>query len=118
MICFCATDNPEFALYFGIKQNWNIDEIKIYQVKMQSYHCAPFAIVHATQRALEKGNDVSNLVDEYWNPSKSNWKFYEYFGLKMTIIEQIEQPSINQFVMKEQYYADFKKAQSLNFESS
>jgi len=70
------------------------------------------AIVHATQQRLEKSENISALVSEYWLP-KLSWHYFECFGPRMTIIARISAPSINEFVMDLIYERDADTAARL-----
>lgn len=111
-ICLFAADDPEFAYLFAIKQQWPRDRIRLYEVVMNVFQRAPMAIVHATQRRLEKAGNIDALVLEYWSPTKP-WKYFEYFGPQMTIVGQRVAPTINEILLSFNYQDDIAIAASM-----
>ncbi|MEK7234991.1 MAG: hypothetical protein AAB242_00110 [Nitrospirota bacterium] len=111
-ICLCATDSLAFAYLFAIKQQWPSDRIRLYEVNMKNFHRAPMAIVHAIQRRLEKSEDISALLSEYWSP-KHTWHYFECIGPEMEIIGPISAPCINEIVMSLNYQGDANAAACL-----
>lgn len=111
-ICLCATDDLEFAYLFAMKQQWTTNRIKLYEVKMDKFHRAPMAIVHAVQRRLENSEDVSTLLSEYWSP-KHAWHYFECIGPEMEIVSLVGTPYINEIVMSLNYQGDASAAARL-----
>lgn len=111
-ICLCATDDLAFAYLFAIKQRWPTNGIKLYEVKMDKFHRAPMAIVHAIQRRLENSQDISALLFEYWSPKK-RWHYFECIGPQMEIISPVSAPYLNEMVMSINYQDDAYAASSL-----
>ena len=70
------------------------------------------AIVHAIQRRIEKSNDISALLCEYWSP-KHNWNYFECIGPEMEIITPTSAPNINEIVMNLNYQGDANAATRL-----
>lgn len=86
--------------------------IRLYEVKMKSFHRAPMAIVHAILRRLEQSKDISALLSEYWSP-KRTWHYFECIGPEMEIIGSITVPCIDIIVMTLNYQADARAASCL-----
>lgn len=108
-ICLCATDDLSFAYLFAIKQNWPRNEIRIYKVNMDKFHKAPMAIVHAVQRRIEKSEDISALLSEYWSPTHK-WNYSECIGPQMEIVSKVSAPNIDEIIMNITYQVDSDKA--------
>ena len=111
-ICLCATDELGFAYLFAMKQKWPINRLRLYEVKMEKFHRAPMAIVHAIQRRLENSEDASALLSEYWSP-KNAWHYFEYIGPEMEILGSVGHPSINEVVMLLNYQGDISTAKRM-----
>lgn len=111
-ICLCATDDLAFAYLFAIKQQWPSNGIRLYEVKMDKFHRAPMAIVHAIQRRLESSKDISALLSEYWSPTLK-WHYFECIGPQMEIVGSVSAPSINEILMGLNYQGDANAAAGL-----
>jgi hypothetical protein len=112
-VCVFASESAKFATYYLLKQNVAAEWIKLYEVEMVESRKAPFAIVHALSRCLEKKQDASRLIDEYWHPQKS-WNSYELFGPCMKVKSKLEQlPELNLTLLKFDYDGDASTAKGL-----
>ena len=109
---YCA-DSDQFAVYFLMMENVLKEDIKLYKVKVKSFHKAPFAITHVIEGKLNKSEDVSNLIKEYWFPSK-NWHFYEYLTMEFEVIAIIDLPWVDQIVISHQGGLDNAMAKTIS----
>jgi hypothetical protein len=110
--CLFATDDLAFCYFFALRQQRDPSQIKIYEVEMDTYHQAPFAIVHWLQKRIQGGGALGRLTSEYWNPAEP-WKFWEFFGPTMTVSRQVGAPAINQVMMLIKYQTESDRASSL-----
>ena len=87
-LCRFAADSIVTASYYLTKQIKDTNaQIRVYLVEMNSYHRAPFRLIHEIGKRLQKRQDVTKLIEEYWNPQNS-WKFYEYFGPSFRVLSE------------------------------
>jgi hypothetical protein len=108
-VCVFASDNSEFAAFFLLRQQVPSAQIRLYEVEMPTNWRAPFALVHALQRRLEKSQVGSALVAEYWKPVMS-WKFWEVFGPEMRINRLVATPRVNEVLLFNSYLAEVDHA--------
>ena len=109
---YCS-DDPEFAVFFLMKQKVSVEDIKLYKVQALNFHKAPFAITHAVQRRIEKHENIESLVSEYWNPILK-WSYYEFLTLEFTIQEILNTPEVNETIISVRYGNDSEQAQKIS----
>ena len=108
-ICLFATDDLEFAYFFALRQRWPSNSIRLYEVKMETFHRGPMAIVHAIDSHIKESKNTSELLAEYWAP-QHKWHYFECVGPEMEIVGSVEVPSINEIIMSLNYQGDANKA--------
>ncbi len=111
--CVFATENAAFAVLYQLGQQIELEKIRLYRVELQQSVHAPFAAIHRIERLLSEGASAAALIAEYWNPTLA-WKFFEYFGPSMVVMERVDLPIINEFVMRISYGRDFDLASTFS----
>ena len=108
--CFFAAESADFALLFASMQ-WK-GPTNLYAVEMDLHGKGPYALVHAISRALDGGKLPSPAVDEYWSP-KQEWRFYEYFGPTMKIVERLDADTFGTYAAYIRFQRDFDIAKEV-----
>jgi hypothetical protein len=102
---YCA-DSPEFAVYYQIKQGRDVNDVNLYQVKVDKPCKTVFAITNAIENKLNNNEDIEALIKEYWSPTMQ-WKVYEYLASSFEVVKKIDIPRINEIAMFQIYQNDF-----------
>ena len=65
-----------------------------YKVSMKNFWRAPMALVGFLEKFKESSDQdlLKQIAREYWEPTLS-WKFFEYLGRSITIIEKVPTPN-------------------------
>ncbi|WP_072055727.1 hypothetical protein [Aliivibrio fischeri] len=108
-----VTDDPDFAVYYLMKEGVPLSDIMLYEVTPQTPYKSPFAVTNQVHVRLNSNRCVSNLVNEYWNPSK-NWSFYEYLTGSFDVVKQIELPNIDEGFLSLMYNSDVIIAEGIS----
>jgi len=93
-----CTDSPEFAVYYLRMQEVDINQINLYRVHVSAHHKAPFSITHVLENKIKANIDVTELINEYWSPSK-DWNYYEYLTEEFEVKEIIDKPKLNEILI-------------------
>ena len=111
-ICLFATEDPELAVGYLAGQRVEQADMRLYEVSMDDYHRAPFALIHRISKRLDGHLLVTPLLNEYWKPLMK-WNFYEVFSHQMKVVREVAIPQNNQVVFKIKYQADFDQANNM-----
>jgi hypothetical protein len=50
------------------------------------------ALIDAARRNRGRPDALRELVEEYWQPTRG-WRFWEYLGRSITVVEKLDLPS-------------------------
>ena len=110
---FATGDPADSIKYPKLQQNFGSQPIYLYRVDMPSPHRHPMALVDAVKRNQAEPNRLMEIVEEYWQSSRT-WLFWEYLDCSMTIIETLCEPDFTMVAgAGHRYLADRNLAERL-----
>lgn len=98
--CIYAFDKPGHCLAFN-----NKPDLHCYLVDMNAYGGFPMVLTDKMRRVGQNYERIGELVNEYWHPTRK-WRFNEYLGEKIVIIEEIAPKKMLCVASKMQYDCD------------
>lgn len=99
--CIYAFDTLAHCAVFIGENN---KDINFYMVELNSENPHPMCLTDAIRKATSIR--MQNIMkEEYWHPTRE-WKFNEYLGTEMTILEKIERVPAGFFLIQDDYLSD------------
>lgn len=85
----------------------NDDRFNFYEVELNSKNPHPMCLTDGIKEA--SSTQLCQIMrEEYWHPTRE-WKFNEYLGTEMIIIEKIEQIPCGFFLIQDDYMNDIRQ---------
>ena len=108
---FASKEESDCAVY--LKNPGYTGSLFIYKVRLPVAFSHPMALVDRIKKHLGNDGFLKQIAEEYWYPSK-DWKYFEFLGDSMEIIEQVAVPNNNMLSgAKVRYGSDRDLAQKI-----
>ena len=89
---FAGADGADCVKFLVAQRGYDHKPIHLYRVEMPAPAPHPMALIDAARRNRGRVDALGEIVEEYWEPIRA-WRFWEYLGCAMTVVEKLELPS-------------------------
>jgi len=89
---FAGADGADCVKFLMVQRGYDNEPIHLYRVGMPAAARHPMALIDAAGRNRGRPEALREIVEEYWQPTRG-WRFWEYLGQTMTVVEKLEIPS-------------------------
>lgn len=88
---FAGADAADCVQFLRAQRDYDNVPVHLYRVDMPVSGHHPMALVDAVRRKAGHTNIIDKIVEEYWQPTLK-WRFWEYLGQTMTVVEELPLP--------------------------
>jgi len=89
---FAGADGADCVKFLVAQRGYDNEPIHLYRVVMPASARHPMALIDAARRNRGRPDALRKIVEEYWQPTR-DWRFWEYLGQSMRVVEKLDLPS-------------------------
>jgi hypothetical protein len=89
---FAGADGADCVKFLLPQRGYDNEPMHLYRVEMPMSAGHPMALIDAARRNRGRPDVLREIVEEYWQPTRG-WRFREYLGQRMTVVEELDLPS-------------------------
>lgn len=89
---FAGANGADCVKFLVAQQGYDNEPVHLYRVEMPASVRHPMALIDAARRNWGRPDALRDIVEEYWQPTRI-WRFWEYLGQSMTVVEELDLPS-------------------------